>query len=50
MAATGNKASQRVAEKAGAVREGILRNRITVHGRVLDAVVFSLIPPDLPRI
>jgi ribosomal-protein-serine acetyltransferase len=44
--ATGNKASQRVVEKAGAKREGILRNKITVHNRVLDTVVFSFIPQD----
>ena len=47
MAAVGNKASQRVAEKAGARREGILRNRIAVRERVYDAVMFSLIPKDL---
>ena len=47
MAAIGNKASQRVAEKAGARREGILRNRIVVRERVYDAVMFSLIPEDL---
>ena len=46
MAAVGNKASQRVAEKVGARREGILRNRIVVHGRVYDTVLFSLIPED----
>ena len=47
MAAVGNKASQRVAEKVGARREGILRNRIVVRDRVCDAVMFSLIPEDL---
>jgi len=47
MAAVGNKASQRVAEKVGARREGILRNRIVVRERVYDAVMFSLIPEDL---
>ena len=47
MAAVGNKASQRVAEKVGARREGILRNRIVVRDRVYDAVMFSLIPGDL---
>ena len=46
-AAVGNKASQRVAEKVGARREGILRNRIVVHDRVYDAVMFSVIPEDL---
>ena len=47
MAAVGNEASQRVAEKTGAAREGILRNRMVVHDRVYDMVVFSLIPEDL---
>jgi len=47
VAATGNKASQRVAEKMGAVREGIMRSRLVVHDKVYDAVLFSLIPPDL---
>ena len=45
--AVGNKASQRVAEKAGAIREGVLRNRLAVHDKVHDAVMFSFIPPDL---
>jgi ribosomal-protein-serine acetyltransferase len=42
-----NKASQRVAEKVGATREGILRNRLYMHDRAFDAVMFSLIPSDL---
>ena len=45
--AVNNKVSQRVAEKTGVVREGILRNRAIVHGRVVDAVMYSLIPSDL---
>ena len=44
--ATANTASQRVAEKLGATREGVLRNRILVRDRVHDAVMFSLIPSD----
>ena len=45
-----NKASQRVAEKSGATREGILRNRVTRYGEPADAVMFSLIPPlSFPR-
>lgn len=47
VAAVQNRASQRVAEKAGAVREGVQRNRHVVHGRIYDAVMFSLIPHDL---
>jgi RimJ/RimL family protein N-acetyltransferase len=42
-----NIASQRVAEKAGAVREGLLRNRIVHEDISKDAVLFSLIPEDL---
>lgn len=40
--------SQRVAEKAGAQREGILRRRLFLHGVHHDAVVFSLLRPDSP--
>jgi RimJ/RimL family protein N-acetyltransferase len=47
VAATGNKASQRVAEKTGATREGILRNLISVHGKIHDGVMFSLTPGDI---
>jgi ribosomal-protein-serine acetyltransferase len=39
--------SQRVAEKAGAVREGVLRNRLLIRGESMDAVLFSLVPEDL---
>jgi ribosomal-protein-serine acetyltransferase len=45
--ATGNQCSQRVAEKAGAQREGILRNRIKVREDLHDAVMYSLVPDDL---
>ena len=44
LVAVDNLASQRVAAKAGAVREGILRNRLLLHGKIHDAVMFSLIP------
>lgn len=47
MAAVGNLASQRVAEKAGAVREGILRRRLWVGEQPHDAVLFSLLAEDL---
>ncbi|GAA2401636.1 GNAT family N-acetyltransferase [Nonomuraea africana] len=43
-AAVSNLASQRVAEKAGFVREGVARNGAGGE----DLVVFSLIPSDLP--
>jgi RimJ/RimL family protein N-acetyltransferase len=39
--ATGNLRSQRAAEKAGAKREGVLRNRVQVHDKTYDAVMFS---------
>jgi ribosomal-protein-serine acetyltransferase len=42
--AAGNTVSQRVAEKIGAMREGLLRNRLLIRGETLDAYVFSLIP------
>ena len=42
-----NKASQRVAMKAGATKEGIMRKRITVGDKIYDGVMFSLIPGDL---
>ena len=41
-----NIASLRAAEGAGARREGVLRNRLTVHDQASDAVMFSLIPAD----
>lgn len=47
VAAVGNEASQRVAEKAGAMREGIERNRHVVRDKIYDAVMFSLVPDDL---
>ena len=42
-----NKPSQRVAEKAGATQEGVLRKRLVVRDRVYDAVMYSLIPEDI---
>jgi ribosomal-protein-serine acetyltransferase len=44
-----NHGSQRVAEKIGAVREGVLRQRLKVQGTLVDAVVYSLIASDLAR-
>ncbi|MDQ4121343.1 MAG: GNAT family N-acetyltransferase [Acidobacteriota bacterium] len=43
-----NVASRRVAEKAGAKREGILRNRLLLHNRPHDALIYSLIQPIKP--
>jgi len=38
-----NLRSQRVAEKAGALREGTVRSRLLLHGRFCDAVLYSII-------
>jgi RimJ/RimL family protein N-acetyltransferase len=50
IAASGNLASQRVAEKAGATREGLLRCRNVVHKNVYDAVMFSLTANDVEKL
>lgn len=47
LVAVANTASQRVAEKIGAVREGLLRNRWLFRGQPRDAYVFSLVPERL---
>jgi RimJ/RimL family protein N-acetyltransferase len=39
--AADNHASQRVAEKAGATREGVLRHRLLLHGVAHDATLFA---------
>jgi RimJ/RimL family protein N-acetyltransferase len=43
---TKNLASLRVATKAGAAREGILRSRLLLHGETHDAAVFSFTRRD----
>ena len=42
-----NVSSLRAAEKAGATREGLLRNRLNNRGEPRDALIFSLIPQDM---
>jgi RimJ/RimL family protein N-acetyltransferase len=42
-----NERSQRVAERSGFVREGVLRSYAEIAGRRVDCVVFSLLPADL---
>lgn len=42
----GNKASQRVAEKAGARWEGLLRKRLMLSGGAQDAVLYSLVAEE----
>jgi ribosomal-protein-serine acetyltransferase len=43
----GNRPSQRVAQKAGAKEEGILRNRLMIDGKSHDAILYSLVARDL---
>lgn len=43
-----NVASQRVAQKAGAKFEGLLRNRLMIGSKCHDAVLYSLLLNDLP--
>ncbi|HEY7484628.1 MAG TPA: GNAT family N-acetyltransferase [Streptosporangiaceae bacterium] len=47
LAATGNAPSQRVAERAGFTREGVLREVLVVPGGRADGVLFSLLRGDL---
>jgi RimJ/RimL family protein N-acetyltransferase len=44
--AAGNEASLKAAEKSGARREGILRDRVTVRKQIYDAVMFSFVRSD----
>jgi len=41
-----NSASMRVAEKAGAKKEGTLRSRLLLNGRFHDAVLYSIVRGD----
>jgi RimJ/RimL family protein N-acetyltransferase len=45
-----NTASQRVAEKAGFQREGVLRAHLAFRDGRRDSVIFSLLPRDLDRL
>jgi RimJ/RimL family protein N-acetyltransferase len=47
VASVKNFASQRVAEKVGAVREGVMRKGLLIHGVEHDAVLTSLIAEDI---
>ena len=42
-----NERSQKVAERAGFTREGVLRSYSELDGRRFDSVVYSLLPGDL---
>ena len=46
LAAVENIPSQKAAEKAGAVREGVLRKRLIVGDRIHDGVIFSFVRDD----
>ena len=47
LVAVENQRSLRVAEKVGAKREGVLRNRIDIRGELHDAVMHSLVPGEV---
>lgn len=49
VAAVGNLASQRVAEKVGAFREGVMRKALIIHGVEHDAVLTSLVAEDMRK-
>jgi [ribosomal protein S5]-alanine N-acetyltransferase len=42
----GNTASERVAERAGFTREGVVRSMPKPDGRRIDKTLFSLLPTD----
>lgn len=46
VAAVGNFASQRVAERVGAVREGVLRQALLLNGERHDAILYSILRSD----
>ncbi|MGL5939636.1 MAG: GNAT family N-acetyltransferase [Waterburya sp.] len=46
VASVHNLPSQKVAVRAGAYREGISRNRLLLHNKLHDAVIYSFIPQD----
>jgi len=49
LAAVNNTASQRVAEKLGAQREGVLRRRLFLQGQPQDGVLYSLVSEDIAQ-
>ncbi len=49
VASVENIPSQKVAERAGAYKEGMSRNRLLIHDKFHDAVVYSFIQDDNDR-
>jgi RimJ/RimL family protein N-acetyltransferase len=47
--AAGNGPSLALAERTGALREGLARNRLKLHGKFTAAYVFSLVPEATAR-
>jgi len=45
--AVGNKESERVAHKLGAIREGVARRRLRVNDKNQDAFVYSILPGEV---
>ena len=41
-----NFSSQKVAERAGAYKEGLSRNRLLIHDKIYDAIIYSFVPND----
>ena len=41
-----NFSSQRVAERAGAYKEGISRNKLLIHNKFHNATIYSFVPED----
>ncbi|HEY2406099.1 MAG TPA: GNAT family protein [Polyangiaceae bacterium] len=46
VAAIDNHRSQRVAEKAGAQRDAVLKKRLRIDGQPSDAILYSILRPD----
>ena len=46
----GNRSSEKVAERLGAYKEGIMRNVCRIHDRQMNATVYSLIPSDFDEV
>jgi len=49
IAAIENIPSRKAAEKSGATREGVLRKRLVIGGRIHDAAIFSFVREDFQK-